>query len=48
MTSRQLTPTVMEMMEVIVMILTNQCAPMEPTAIGEVAVLNQEQILLTE
>ena len=36
MTSHQLTPTAMEMMAVmIVMALTNQCAPMESTAIGK-------------
>ena len=41
MTSRQLTPTMMEMMAVtIVMALTNQCALMVQTATGEIVVLN--------
>ena len=41
MTSRQLMPTVMEMMVMmIVMTLTNQSVPMEQTATGEIVVLN--------
>ena len=39
MISHQSMPPVMEMMAVIVMALTNQCAPMELTATGQVEII---------